>query len=76
MKQNNYKKDLDFLIKLANESAEIIENGQMEVKDKGENDLVTNLDYAVERYIIEQIKTFYHNFDIVREEFNSKKEHN
>ncbi len=74
MKQNNYKKDLDFLIKLVKESAEIIENGQMEVKDKGKNDLVTNLDYAVEKYIIEQIKTFYPHFDIVSEEFNSKKE--
>ena len=55
MKKNNYKEDLDFLIKVAKESAEIIENGQMEVKDKGENDLVTNLDYAVERHIIERI---------------------
>lgn len=37
----------------------------------GENDLVTNLDLEIERFIIDEIKKQYPNFDIVSEEFNT-----
>lgn len=37
----------------------------------GENDLVTNLDLEIERFLIDEIKKQYPNFDIVSEEFNT-----
>ena len=37
----------------------------------GENDLVTNLDIEIERYLIDEIKKEYPSFDIVSEEFNT-----
>ena len=67
-------KELEFLIRMVKESAEIIKNGKVEVKPKGKDDLVTNLDYEVEKYIISKIQKEYPEFDIVSEEFNSKKE--
>lgn len=69
----NYNKELKFLIKLVKKSEKIIKNGKMEVKDKGENDLVTNLDLEVEQFINKNIKKKYPQFDIVSEEFFSNK---
>ena len=37
----------------------------------GENDLVTNLDLEIEKYLINEIKENYPDFDIVSEEFNT-----
>lgn len=37
----------------------------------GENDLLTNLDLEIERFLIDEIKKQYPNFDIVSEEFNT-----
>lgn len=37
----------------------------------GENDLVTNLDLEIEKFLIYEIKKEYPNFDIVSEEFNT-----
>lgn len=37
----------------------------------GENDLVTNLDLEIEKFLIDEIKKEYPNFDIVSEEFNT-----
>ncbi len=73
MKFKRYNKEIKFLIKMVKDSAKIIKKGKMEVNNKGEDDLVTNLDFAVEKYIIENIKKKYPNFDIVSEEFNSNK---
>ena len=42
----------------------------MEVFQKGENDLVTNFDFKVEKYLIKQIKENFPNFDIISEESN------
>ncbi|MGD9900936.1 MAG: inositol monophosphatase [Spirochaetales bacterium] len=68
----NYQKDLKFLLRLVKHSNRIIKTTNVEVKDKGENDLVTNCDLAVEKYIIGEINKHYPNVPIVSEEFNSK----
>ncbi len=46
--------------------------GKMEVSPKGDfGDLVTNMDYNIEKYLIEQIQTQYPEFSVVSEEFNT-----
>lgn len=47
--------------------------GEVEVSNKGEQDLVTNLDYELERFIIEEIRKNYGDIAIVSEEFNADK---
>lgn len=45
---------------------------EFETKNKGgESDLVTSLDLEIEKFLIDEIKKQYPNFDIVSEEFNS-----
>ncbi len=68
-------KKLDFLLSIVKE-AEKISREQFIVEDKygAENDLVTNLDTKIESFLISKIKESYPEFDIVSEEFNSKKE--
>ncbi len=64
-------KELEFIkeiIKNANEISK--KNFNIETKG-GENDLVTNLDLEIEKYIISEIKKEYPNFDIISEEFNT-----
>lgn len=64
-------KDLEFLIKIVKE-ANIISEEHFEVKPKGnESDLVTNLDYKIEKYLIDRIKENYPDFYIVSEEYNT-----
>ncbi len=70
--KKEYKKELKFLIKVAKECYKIIKNGVMEVKDKGEDDIVTNLDLEVEKHIIKRINKTFPTFEIVSEEFNNK----
>ena len=66
--------DAKFLVKAVKKAAKMITN-DFEVKAKDEHgDLVTNFDYAIEKYIINCINKKYPNFDIVSEEFNAKKE--
>ena len=66
--------DLKFLISLVKGASNLITE-DFQVKAKGDNgDLVTNLDYEVEKYIIEEIKENYPEFSIVSEEYNSNKE--
>ncbi|MBQ8844670.1 MAG: inositol monophosphatase family protein [Clostridia bacterium] len=70
----NFEKDLNFLINLVKEASLIIKNEKMEVFDKNVNDIVTNLDLKVEKYIIENLKGSYKEFEIISEEFNPKSE--
>ena len=64
-------KDLEFLIKIVKEANKISEE-HFEVRPKGnESDLVTNLDYKIEKYLIKEIKENYPDFDIVSEELNT-----
>lgn len=64
-------KELEFIKKIIKESNDI-SNKNFSVETKGgEDDLVTNLDLEIEKYIIEEIKKEYPTFDIVSEEFNT-----
>ena len=67
-------KDLEFLINLVKEASLLITDG-MHVKAKDDKgDLVTNFDYEIEKFIIDNIKKNYPEFSIVSEEFNSENE--
>lgn len=67
-------KELEFLIELVKNASLLIDD-EFEVKAKDDKgDLVTNFDYEIEKYIINQIKQNYPDFSIVSEEFNSEKE--
>ena len=67
-------KDVEFLIKVVKEAEKIVSNNFNIDAKGGENDLVTDLDVKIEKYIINEIKKEYPEFDIVSEEENSKKE--
>lgn len=74
MRTKPYERDLKFLLRIVkNAQNYILKNmKKMVIKDKGDNDVVTNLDYGVEKYFTEEIKNNYPTFDIVSEEFNPK----
>ena len=64
-------KELEFLIKIVKE-ANIISEEHFEVRQKGnESDLVTNLDFKIENFLIDKINKEYPDFDIVSEEYNT-----
>ena len=63
--------EIEFLKRIVNEANKISKRS-FEVHSKGgENDLVTNLDLEIEKYLIDQIKENYPGFDIVSEELNT-----
>ena len=63
--------ELEFLKRIINEANKISEK-HFEIYQKGgESDLVTNLDLEIEKYLINEIKANYPNFDIVSEEYNT-----
>ena len=60
-----------FLVKIV-KKASLLVNSKMQIRAKGsEGDLVTNFDYAIEKFLIGKIKKKFPDFDIVSEEFNS-----
>ena len=62
--------EIDFLKRIIKE-ANLISQKTFEVHQKGgENDLVTNLDLEIEKYLIKEIKENYPDYQIVSEEFN------
>lgn len=62
---------INFLKNIVLEATDIT-NKTFELYAKGgESDLVTSLDYEVERFIIDKLKEKYPDFDIVSEEFNN-----
>ena len=64
-------KDTEFLIDVVKRASEIITE-DFEVNAKGnDGDLVTNFDYEVEKFIIDEINKAYPGFDIISEEFNT-----
>ena len=63
--------EIDFLKRIINEANEISKKGFKVYAKGGENDLVTNLDLEIEKYLINEIKENYPDFDIVSEEFNT-----
>ena len=63
--------EIDFLKRIINKANEISKK-RFEVYSKGgENDLVTNLDLEIEKYLINEINENYPEFDIVSEELNT-----
>ncbi len=65
------KKEIDFLKEIVLKANNISKEA-FEIKNKGaENDLVTNLDLKIEKFLIEEIKKEFPNFDIVSEEYNT-----
>ena len=63
--------EIDFLKRIINEANEISKKRFKVYAKGGENDLVTNLDLEIEKYLINEIKENYPDFDIVSEEFNT-----
>ena len=63
--------EIDFLKRIINEANEISKKRFKVYSKGGENDLVTNLDLEIEKYLINEIKENYPDFDIVSEEFNT-----
>lgn len=65
------KMEIDFLKEIVLKANEISKNS-FETRNKGaENDLVTNLDLEIEKFLINEIKREYKDFDIVSEEYNT-----
>lgn len=66
--------DLKFLIDVVKGASNLL-NDDFEVKPKGDKgDVVTNLDYEIEKYIIDNINKNYPEFTIISEEYNTNKE--
>lgn len=64
-------KEVKFLSDIVKKASMLITD-DFEVKAKDDNgDLVTNFDYEVEKYIIDELKKEYPKFDIISEEFNT-----
>lgn len=64
--------DLNFLIKLV-KNANLLIKDQFQVMQKdNDGDLVTNFDYEIEKYVINEIKKNYPTFSIISEESNNK----
>lgn len=72
MKSNIYSRDLKFLIRLAKHSYRLIRHNKPVIYSKGKNDMVTNLDLMIEKYMISKINKHYPSFKVVSEEYNSK----
>lgn len=68
------EKVTEFLIDVVKQASMLI-TPEFEIKAKDDyGDLVTNFDLEIETFIIEKLKSEYPEFEIVSEEFNSKKE--
>lgn len=66
-------KEVEFLKRIVVNAKEMTME-HFEVESKGDkSDLVTSLDLKIEKYLINEIKKEYKDFDIVSEEFNSNK---
>ena len=64
--------EADFLKRIVKEAEEISKR-DFGVRQKGDRgDLVTDLDYAIEQFLVDKIKAEYPDFDIVSEEFNTE----
>ena len=62
-----------FLINIVKKSAKLI-NNDLKISAKGEKgDLVTNFDFSIEKFLIENISKRYPDFDIISEETSNNK---
>ena len=65
------KVESQFLRDLVKKANHLVTDKFDTMNKDGENDLVTNLDFEIEKFLIEEIKRQYPNFDIVSEEFHT-----
>lgn len=63
-----------FLKRIVSEAGKLTLQSFETFSKGGENDLVTNLDLEIEKFLINEIKKEYPEFDIVSEEFNTNNE--
>ncbi len=65
-------KELEFLLKIISEAKQILKNSKNAKQKLGssDNDLITDNDIKIEKFLISKIKEKYPKFDIVSEEFN------
>jgi len=67
-------KEREFLTSIIKEAAKLIA-GEMDINEKDDKgDLVTNFDFAVEKFLISKIQAEYPDFYIISEEFNPDNE--
>lgn len=70
-----YQREYDFLVNITKEAYEnVIKGVDFIADDKGEKDLVTTLDIATEKYIIDKINENFPGDHIVSEEGNAKEQ--
>ena len=73
---NRYQKELDFAKKVVIDAYVFCNtNAELVVSDKGSRDLVTDLDYAIENYIVEQIRHAFPGDSILAEEKHADSTH-
>lgn len=72
MKFKTYNQEANFIIKAVKQASKIIKSGLKNkvVSDKGNDDLVTNLDYEVEKFLLKKMNKKFKDFSVVSEEFN------
>ena len=65
------QKITQFLVDLVKKASKII-NNKVNVHNKGDNgDLVTDFDYAIEKFMIKEMKEAYPDYEVISEEFNA-----
>lgn len=62
--------ELEFLIDIVKQSSKLINKDFVTKAKDNNNDLITDLDTKVEKFLIEKIKERYPSFEIISEEFN------
>jgi myo-inositol-1(or 4)-monophosphatase len=74
--ENPYRKELDFAKKVVIDAYVFCATkAELVISDKGSRDLVTNLDYAIENYIVEQIRRVFPGDSILAEENHAAPTH-
>lgn len=66
--------DTNFLIDIVVKAGDMCKEKYSTQNKGAESDLVTTLDFKIEKFIIDELKKKYPGFDIVSEEFNSNNE--
>ena len=68
----DYLKIAKYLLKLEKRAYKLIKNKNINVQDKNTNDIVTNYDLAIEKFLIHELNNNYPDVKILSEEFNAK----
>ncbi len=72
MRYKTYNSEAHYITKVVMQASKIIKHGikNKMVMDKGSDDLVTNLDLDVEKYILEKMNQKFVGYSVVSEDFN------